>query len=51
MATIKAPESFTVELTRAELNLVRTALRLVRDFGNPDDWDGALNLLADLEDA
>ena len=51
MATIKAPESVTVELTRAELALVRRALRLVKDFGTVDDWDGALNLLADLEDA
>ncbi|MFI8084340.1 hypothetical protein ACIF6L_26500 [Kitasatospora sp. NPDC086009] len=49
MATIKPPDHVTVEVTTAELALVRRALRLVRDFGDVDDWDGASALLTDLE--
>lgn len=39
----------TVELSRAELELICRALGLVKNFGEVDDWDSALELLADLE--
>ena len=48
MAKLKAPETVTVELTTAELSLIRVALKLVKDFGDVDDWDAAGDLLADL---
>lgn len=39
-----------VELSYPELELIRRALRLVRDFGEVDDWDPARDLLTDLEE-
>lgn len=48
MATIKSTGTVDVEVTYAELELLRRALRLVKDFGDVDDWDAARDLLADL---
>ncbi|MGW0468311.1 hypothetical protein ACWDX6_24050 [Streptomyces sp. NPDC003027] len=48
MAKIKTPSTVTVEFTRAELELVRRALGLVRDFGELNDWDAADELRVDL---
>lgn len=49
MAQIKSTGTVEVELTAAELALVRRSLRLVRNFGEVEDWDEAENLLADLD--
>ncbi|MFE7624269.1 hypothetical protein [Streptomyces sp. NPDC057509] len=49
MAQIKSTGTVDVELTLAELELIRRALRLVNDFGDMSDWDAAPALLADLE--
>ncbi|MER5501350.1 hypothetical protein ABT096_29675 [Streptomyces sp. NPDC002561] len=49
MAKIKSTGTVDVELTIAELELIRRALRLVRNLGEPDDDRPALSLLADLE--
>ncbi|WP_198540777.1 hypothetical protein [Streptomyces sp. NTK 937] len=49
MAKIKSTGTVDVELTLAELELIRRALGLVRDFGDMADWDPATALRADLE--
>ncbi|WP_018555305.1 MULTISPECIES: hypothetical protein [unclassified Streptomyces] len=49
MAQIKSTGIVDVELTFAELELVRRALGLVHNYGNTDDMDPARALLADLE--
>ncbi|WP_008412921.1 hypothetical protein [Streptomyces sp. SM8] len=50
MADIKSTATYTVEITAAELALIRRALRLVNTFGDTDDWTPAAALLGDLED-
>ncbi|WP_327712403.1 hypothetical protein OG912_32285 [Streptomyces sp. NBC_00464] len=49
MAVIKSTGTVDVELTLAELELIRRALGLVYNFGATNDMDDALALLADLE--
>ncbi|MGW6638488.1 hypothetical protein [Streptomyces cyaneofuscatus] len=49
MAKIKRTGTVDVELTFAELELIRRALGLVRDFGDMADWGAASALRADLE--
>jgi hypothetical protein len=49
MAQIKSTGTVDVELTLAELELIRRALRLVNNFGEIDDMGPANELLADLE--
>ncbi|MGW6949007.1 hypothetical protein ACWGHD_19035 [Streptomyces xanthophaeus] len=49
MAKITATATYSVELTGPELELIRKALELVRDFGDTDDWDAAGDLRSDLE--
>ncbi|MEU8840259.1 hypothetical protein AB0D97_14160 [Streptomyces roseus] len=48
MAKITATATYTVELTGPELELIRRALKLVRDFGDTDDWDPADDLRTEL---
>lgn len=48
MAQIKSAGTVEVVLTIAELELVRRALGLVRNFGDGDDEYPARALLADL---
>ncbi|MFF6928337.1 hypothetical protein [Streptomyces californicus] len=50
MAKIKSTGTVDVELTLAELELIRRALGLVNSFGMVDDERPALALLADLSD-
>lgn len=38
----------TIEVDEKEMDLIRTALRLVRNFGAVEDWDLAQDLLADI---
>lgn len=49
MAQIKSTGTVDVELTLAELELIRRALKLVDHFGTTDDERPARALLADLE--
>ncbi|GAA3018557.1 hypothetical protein [Streptomyces fulvorobeus] len=49
MAQIKSTGTVDIELTFAELELVRRALGLVNNYGPVDDMDPARALLADLE--
>lgn len=49
MAKVKSVGTVDVELTVAELELVRRALGLVNHFGRPDDEHPARDLLTDLE--
>ncbi|MFJ9694920.1 hypothetical protein [Kitasatospora sp. NPDC101183] len=49
MAKLMPPATVNVELTPAELALVRRALGLVHNFGDPDDWEPAERLREDLE--
>ncbi|MFB7919383.1 hypothetical protein [Streptomyces sp. NPDC056061] len=49
MAKIKSTGTVDVELTIAELELIRRALGLVNNFGMVDDERPARALLADLE--
>ncbi|MEU1037659.1 hypothetical protein [Streptomyces sp. NPDC005907] len=48
MANIRKPDVVVVEFTYAELEVVRTGLRLIRDFGRVEDWDPATEILSDL---
>ncbi|BDM70580.1 hypothetical protein HEK616_40670 [Streptomyces nigrescens] len=48
MAKIKSTGTVDVEATYEELELLRRALRLVKTFGEVDDWDLAQELLTDL---
>ncbi|MFI0211984.1 hypothetical protein ACH4OV_25350 [Streptomyces diastaticus] len=50
MADIKSTATYTVEITAAELALIRRALKLVHHYGDADDWTPAVALLGDLED-
>lgn len=50
MAKIKTTGTVDVELTLAELELIRRALELVNNFGMFDDERPARALLADLSD-
>lgn len=49
MAQIKSTGTVDVELTFAELELIRRALQLVNNYGSVDDDRPARTLLADLE--
>ncbi|WP_327379420.1 hypothetical protein [Streptomyces sp. NBC_01212] len=49
MAQIKSTGTVDVELTFAELELIRRALRLVDCYGTPEDEGPACTLLDDLE--
>ncbi|WP_199806510.1 hypothetical protein [Streptomyces sp. NRRL F-5630] len=49
MAVIKSVGKVDVELALSELELIRRALRLVKEFGEVEDWEPARDLLADLE--
>ncbi|MGW1547496.1 hypothetical protein [Streptomyces sp. NPDC002346] len=49
MAQIKSTGTVVVELTLAELELIRRALALVNNYGSTDDERPARALLADLE--
>ncbi|MEU0860645.1 hypothetical protein ABZ352_35560 [Streptomyces griseofuscus] len=50
MATVHKPETVVVELTMAELELIRAGLRAFRTYESAgDDDNDALCLLADLE--
>jgi hypothetical protein len=48
MAEIKSVGTVDVTLTVAELELIRRGLRLVKTFGDSEDFDPAADLLADL---
>ncbi|MFG2292032.1 hypothetical protein [Streptomyces sp. NPDC048603] len=48
MAKVVSTGNVGIELSLAELELVRRALQLVKNFGEPDDWEPALDLWADL---
>ena len=48
MAKILTTSQVDVTLTVAELELIRRALGLVRNFGDVDDEEAARDLLADL---
>jgi hypothetical protein len=48
MAHIKTAGHVDLALTFAELELIRRALHLVRNFGDGDDDSPARDLLADL---
>jgi hypothetical protein len=48
MAKITETATYTVELSGLELDLIRAALKLVKDFGDMDDWDKADELRTDL---
>lgn len=50
MAKVTQIGRYAIELDGAELALMRTALRLVNNFGNVEDMDPARGLLADLAD-
>ncbi|MFJ6720517.1 hypothetical protein [Streptomyces sp. NPDC091259] len=41
MAKITATATYTIELTARELDIIRVALGLVRNFGDVTDWDDA----------
>ncbi|WNI28635.1 hypothetical protein [Streptomyces sp. ITFR-6] len=49
MAVIKSTGTVDVELTLAELELIRRSLRLIDNYGLTDDERPARALLADLE--
>jgi hypothetical protein len=48
MAKITETATYTVELSGRELDLIRAALHLVKDFGDVDDWDKADELRTEL---
>lgn len=48
MASIRTPDTVTVDLTREELETIRTGLRHTITFGTTSEEDRARDLLSDL---
>lgn len=48
--TISQEVVYRLTVTQSELELLRTALCLVRDFGLVEDWDKAQDLLSDFSE-
>jgi hypothetical protein len=50
VATVRKPETVIIELTPAELELIRAGLRAYREYrSTAEDDDATLALLSDLE--
>lgn len=48
--TVSTEVKYQLIVSESELELIRTGLDLIRNFGRVEDWDGAQDMLADLSE-